>query len=305
MTTVMSETQVMNMSKQIITITGATGAIGSLVVRQLTKLGYRPRVFVRDADKARALFGNCVDVFVGDLENAATLKNVLRGADSLLLVNAGPNLAEQDRAAADVAESEGVRHLVKLSSYDAGQNVGTGVWHAQGEKTIRASGIPFTFVQPSGFMSNVLFWAQSIKDGGIVRSATGEGKIPFIHPNDIADVAAAALTSREYDGMSLPITGPEALSYREMADRIGAIIGRKLRFLSVSEQEVRNEMAHRNDAEEIVEAHLSIYRAIREGCLAAVTKTVKQVLGREAITFDQWVRENVAAFVASQPAPLS
>src|SRR5215475_1894605 len=281
----------MNMSKQIMTITGATGAIGSLVVRQLIQRDYRPRVFVRDAEKARSLYGNCVDVFVGDLADVATLKPALREADAVLLVNAGPGLAARDAAAADVAKSEGVKHLVKLSSYDAGQNVGTGVWHAEGETVVRSTGMPFTFVQPSGFMSNALFWASAIKHEGIVRSATGDGKIPFIHPQDIAGVATAVLTSREYDGMSLPITGPEALSYREMTDRIGAAIGKKLRFVSISEQEVRNEMANRNDSNEIIDAHLSIYRAIREGRLAAVTDMVERVLRRKAITFDQWVQE--------------
>src|SRR5882757_827896 len=64
----------------------------------------------------------------------------------------------------------------------------------------------------------------SIKAEGIVRSATGEGKIPFIHPQDIADVATRALTSHEYDGMSLPITGRGALSYAEMAGKIGSAI---------------------------------------------------------------------------------
>ncbi len=277
-------------------VTGATGAIGSLVVKQLIKRGDRPRVFVRDADKAQSLFGNCVDVFAGDLADAATLKPALKGVDGLLLVNAGPDLAARDAAAAHAAKSEGVKHLVKLSSYDAGQNVGTGVWHALGEKAIRATGMPFTFVQPSGFMSNALFWAPSIKAEGIVRSATGEGKIPFIHPQDIGEVATVALASREYAGMSLPITGPEALSYREMAARIGSAIGKKLTFVPISEEQVRNRMIDNNDPEDIVVAHLSIYRAIREGRLAGVTGMVERVLGRKAITFDRWVEENAEVF---------
>lgn len=279
-------------------VTGATGAVGTLVVEQLIKRGHRPRIFVRDADRARSIYGNCVDVFAGDLAEVATLKPALRGADALLLVNAGPNLAAQDEAAAHAARAEGVNRLVKLSSYDAEQNVGTGVWHARGEKAIRASGIRFTFVRPSGFMSNALLWAASIKAEGIVRSATGEGRIPFIHPQDIADVATRALTSHEYDGMSLPITGPEALSYAEMTGKVGAAIGKALTFVPISEEQVRSRMI-RNDPEEIVAAHLSIYEAIREGRLAAVTDTVECVLGRKAITFDQWIQENAAAFVDS------
>jgi uncharacterized protein YbjT (DUF2867 family) len=256
---------------------------------------------VRDADKARARYGSRVEVFVGDLAEAATLKPALAGADALLLVNAGPDLAARDEAAAKVAKAECVKHLVKLSSYDATeQDVGTGVWHAQGESAIRASGIPFTFVQPSGFMSNALFWAASIKAEGVVRSATGEGRIPFIYSHDIADVTTRVLTSREYDGMSLPITGPEALSYAEMAAKIGAAIGRSLTFEPISDELVRRHMIDSGDPAETVEAHVSIYRAIREGRLAAITDTVERVLSRKAIAFDQWVRENVTVFAKSR-----
>jgi uncharacterized protein YbjT (DUF2867 family) len=190
-----------------------------------------------------------------------------------------------------------VKHLVKLSSYDARvQNVGTGVWHARGESAIRASGIPFTFVQPSGFMSNALFWSQSIKADGVVRTCAGDGKIPFIHPQDIADVATKALTSRAYDGESLAITGPEALSYAEMAAKLGAAIGKTLRFQAISDEEEHRTMINSGDSAESVASHLSIYRAIREGRLAAVTDTVERVLGRKAITFDQWVQENATVF---------
>jgi len=280
-------------------ITGATGNVGSLVVERLIERGDRPRVFVRDARKARARFGARVDVFVGDLSDAATLAPALTGANALLLLNSGPGLAAHDQAAAKAAKAAGVKHLVKLSSYDAQENVGTGVWHAQGESAIRASGIPFMFVQPSGFMSNALFWAKAIRAEGVVRACTGDGKIPFIHSQDIADVATKALTSGLYVGESLPITGPQALSYSEMTAKIGAAIGKALRFEPISEEQERRNMIDAGDAAEIVAAHLSIYRAIREGCLAALTDTVERVLGRKPITFDQWVQENVTAFADS------
>jgi len=137
-------------------ITGATGNVGPLVVESLIARGERPRIFARTPEKTRSRYGDQVDVFVGDLADAATLKPALTGADAFLLVNSGPEVAARDESAARVAIAEGVKHLVKLSSCDARQqNIGTGVWHAQGESAIRASGIPFTFVQPSGFMEIV------------------------------------------------------------------------------------------------------------------------------------------------------
>ena len=281
-------------------ITGATGAVGSLVVEQLIKRGERPRVFVRDETKARARYGDRVDIFPGDLAHAETLALALRGTDALLLVNSGPKLGAQDEAAVNVAKATGAKHLVKLSSYDARENVGTGVWHAQGEAAIRRSGIDFTFVQPSGFMSNALFWAKSIEDEGVVRSCTDDGKIPLIHPRDIAEVVIEALSSTKFHGRSLGITGPEALSYPEMAAKIGSAIGRRIRFEPIAEDDVRCTMARSGDSHAEIEAHLSIYCAIRKGLLAKVTDTVERVLGRQPICFERWIQENIAAFAVPQ-----
>jgi uncharacterized protein YbjT (DUF2867 family) len=277
-------------------VTGATGEVGSRVVDFLLERGERPRVFVRDAQKARGRFGDRVEVAVGDLADAGSLFAALRGMNALFLVNSGPEIPSRDELAAKAAKAAGVRHLVKLSSMDAQQQVGTGVWHARGESAIRASGIKFTFVQPTGFMANALFWAAPIKAGGVVRSATGDGKIPFIHTDDTAGVATEALTTRKHDGQSLPITGPAALSYAEMAAQIGAVIGKPVGFQAIDENVVRQSMSESGDSEEMIVVHLSIYRAIREGRMAEVTGNVERVLGRKPITFDRWAQENAAAF---------
>jgi uncharacterized protein YbjT (DUF2867 family) len=277
-------------------ITGATGNVGSLVVERLLERGVRPRVFVRDEAKARALHGDRVDVCVGDLADAASLAAALRGTDAVFLVNSGPGLEVRDEAAAKVARAAGVKRLVKLSSMDGHANIGTGVWHSRGEAAIRASGIGFTFVQPSGFMSNVLFWARSIKAEGVVRSATGDGRIPFIDPRDIADVTATVLTAEGYEGESLPITGPEALSYAEMTAKIAAVIGRPLTYVPISEDAALQPQVAAGEPPAMVEAHRSIYRAIREGRLATVTSNVERVTGRKPRSFDRWVDENAAVF---------
>jgi uncharacterized protein YbjT (DUF2867 family) len=277
-------------------ITGATGDIGSRVAARILGRGYRPRLFVRDAEKARARYGDLVDISVGDLADVASLQAALGEVDALFLVNSGPELALRDEAAAHAAMGAGVKLLVKLSSMDSQQNIGTGVWHAQGESAIRASGINFTFLQPTGFMSNALGWATSIKAEGLLRSLTGDGKIPFIHPEDIAAVATEALTTSKYIGASLPISGPEALSYPEMAAKLDTAVGRTVRFEAISEEQERQRMAGCGDSAGMIEAHISIYRAIREGRLARVTANVELVLGRKPITFDQWAQENAGAF---------
>ena len=277
-------------------ITGATGDIGSRVVKHLLNRGERPRVFVRDAEKARARFGGRVDVVIGDLADGASLERALAGVDALFLVNTGPEIPTRDAAAAKAAQAAGVKHLVKLSSMDVDQGLAIGAWHAQGEAAIRAVGIAFTFVQPTGFMANILAWAASIKGEGIVRTSAREGRRAFIHSDDIAAVAAKVLATQAYKGESLPITGPEALSFGKVTARISAAIGKPLTFQPISDEEARTRMRATGAPAAEVEAHVELWRAIREGQLGAVTDNVERILTRRPIGFDQWLQENAAAF---------
>jgi uncharacterized protein YbjT (DUF2867 family) len=146
-------------------------------------------------------------------------------------------------------------------------------------------------------VSNLLAWAHSIKAEGVLRSATGEGRRAFIHSEDIAAVSVQALTTRRYEGQSLMITGPEALTFAEAASKIGGAIGKPVAFLSISDEEARRRYSAVSESKEETEAHVSLWRAIREGRLEAVTDTVEQVLGRKPIALDQWITENSSAFV--------
>ena len=140
---------------------------------------------MRDPEKARSRFSDRVEVFVGDPADPLTLQPALAGVDEFFLVNTGPQIPMRDEVAAKGAKAAGVRHLVKLSSMDVEQGLAIGAWHEQGEAAIRASGIAFTWVRPTGFMSNLLAWATSIEAEGIVRASTGNGRRAFIHSDDI------------------------------------------------------------------------------------------------------------------------
>jgi uncharacterized protein YbjT (DUF2867 family) len=274
-------------------ITGATGNIGSGVTRCLLARGDHPCVLVRDEEKARALFGNHVEIRVGDLAGSrASLSGVLAGIDAAFLLSSGPKLDVWDRTFALAARAAGVEHIVKLSTLDVTTGVGTGPWHQRGETAVRESGLSFTFIRSAAFMSNVLGWADSIASEGVLRSSTGEGKIAFIHPDDIAEVVTSALTDRKWAGESLVITGPEALSYREMATRIAAIVGKTVRFEPITDEEAHRGVGRGPYAAALVD----IWRAIREGRMAIVNEEVERVLGRRPLTFDRWVEQHADKF---------
>jgi uncharacterized protein YbjT (DUF2867 family) len=125
----------------------------------------------------------------------------------------------------------------------------------------------FTFIQPAGFMLNALGWSDSIRKEGVLRTSTGQGKIAFIHPDDIADVATAALITRDYDGQFLVITGPEALSYGKMAATIGHVIGKRVRFEEISDKQAYAGVVRWAGKGPYADALVDIWRAVREGRL--------------------------------------
>ncbi|WP_168879911.1 NAD(P)H-binding protein [Rhizobium sp. P28RR-XV] len=278
-------------------IVGATGNIGTRVTQRLIARGERPSIFVRNAKKAKALFGAQVDIHVGDLDKApSSLATALNGANGVFLVSDGPDLDTRDHTVAFAAKSAGIRHLVKLSTLDVHTGVGTGPWHARGEAAVRESGVAFTFIQAAGFMLNALGWSDSIREESVLRTFTGNGKIAFIHPDDIADVTTAVLTTPDYDGQSLVITGPEALSYGEMAATLGRAIGKSIRFEEISDRQAHAGVVAWAGRGPYADALVDIWRAVREGRLATVSDGVMQVIGRKPISFGRWAEENVGAF---------
>jgi uncharacterized protein YbjT (DUF2867 family) len=277
-------------------ITGATGDVGSRVVEHLLKRNIRPRVLVRNEAKARFLFGERVDVFVGDLAEPSSIRDALKGAETIYLVNVGPEIPRRDESAALHAKEEGVNRFVKLSSLDVEHGLAIGAWHEKGEAAIRATGIPFTFIRPTGFMANLLAWAHSVKTEKVVRSSTANGRRPFIHSDDIAAVSVEALIRKIYVGQSIPITGPASLTFGEATATIAEAIDEPLAFQAITDEEARERYSKISGSPEETEAHVTLWRAIREGRLARVTGEVERVLGRKPITLRQWASENASSF---------
>ncbi|MGB7643532.1 MAG: NmrA family NAD(P)-binding protein, partial [Terriglobales bacterium] len=230
------------------------------------------------------------------LAEPGSIRDALKGAETMYLVNVGPEIPRRDETAATLAKEAGVKRIVKLSSLDVEHGLAIGAWHEKGEAAIRATGIPFTFVRPSGFMSNLLAWAHSIKTEKIVGSSAESGRRPFIHSDDIAAVSVEALVSETYVGQSIPITGPESLTFGEATATIAEAIGEPLTFQAISDEEARQRYSRVSGSPEETEAHVALWRAIREGRVARVTHDVERILGRKPIPLRQWASENANSF---------
>jgi nucleoside-diphosphate-sugar epimerase len=140
-------------------------------------------------------------------------------------------------------------------------------------------------------MTNLLAWARAIKAEGIVRSPTGSGHRPFIHPDDIAAVSVAALLDEKYAGQILSITGSASLTFGDATQIISKAIGKPLQFEAISDEEACRRYSVVSGSPGETEAHIAVWRAIREGRLAATTGEVEQILGRKPVSLEQWASE--------------
>jgi len=276
----------------MIVVTGATGNVGSSLVRRLIDAKEDVRVFVRDPAKAKQFEGH-VEVAKGDLDDPASVRVALAGADRAFMLTMNPQ-HEADFIAA--GEAGGLRHLVMLSSGGVPYGVASGVIHAAGETLLKESGLAWTILRPWEFMSNTLWWAGTIQGQSSIFEPTGDGKTGLIDPEDISAVAAKVLTSQGHEGMTYELTGPELLSRPDMAEKIAAAIGKAVNFVNIPPEAYREAMTKMGVPEFILGPALDYQAMVNAGKLAVLHPDVENVLGRPASTYDNWLSTHAAAF---------
>ena len=278
----------------MILITGATGTVGRELTQQLLEAGQAMRVLTRDAGKVSALEGRA-EIAVGDLDSPETLRAALAGIERVFLVTAN---TQQDVNVLQAAKAARVRHIVKLSTLEAVDPVMIEhvKWHREREELIRASGLAWTFLRPTMFMSTALDWAKTIRQEGTIYFPGGEGKVPAIDPWDIAAVAAVALTEPGHEGQAYALTGPMALGFGEMAEVFTRVLGRQVRYVDMPEKEAGEGMRKAGLPDYVVAGLLGTFAAVRLGRLSACTEDVKKVTGRPPRTFETWCRDHLNVF---------
>jgi uncharacterized protein YbjT (DUF2867 family) len=282
----------------MILVTGATGHIGSELVRLLSGKGASVRAVTRDPQRAQNLPG--VDWVKGDLREAGSLASLFRGADRMFLLTSN---SEDMRAlqvnAIRAARAAGVAHVVKGSALGASDHSKSpiGRAHYEAESALQESGMAWTILRPHVFMQNFLEMAPTIAREGEIRAASGEGKIPFIDARDIAAVAAITLTSAGHEGKKYVLTGPEALSYGEVAKMIGSEIGRPVEYVAESLEEARERLLRAGEPPWGIESMLALAAYQRAGGpTAVISEAVRELLGRPPRSFSQFVQEYASAF---------
>ncbi|QKW07548.1 NmrA family NAD(P)-binding protein [Streptomyces sp. NA04227] len=280
----------------MIVVTGATGNVGRSLVRVLAESGVRVRATSRGIAAADVPRG--VERLPADLADAASLRPVLDGAEALFLQNGGASAHLIDpRKILDAAEAGGVRRVVLLSSQGVATRpesashgqLGRGI-----EDAVRESGLECTVLRPGGFASNTYAWAELVRTERTVAAPFGDVGLPVVDPDDIAEVAAAALRESGHAGQTYELTGPAPVTPRQQAEAIGAALGEPVRFVELTRAGARERMLHFLP-EPVADTTLDI---LGEPTPAEqrVSPDVERVLGRPARSYAAWARRNAEAF---------
>jgi uncharacterized protein YbjT (DUF2867 family) len=282
----------------VIVVTGGTGAVGSELLRLLSQAGIATRALTRNPQETRKLPG--IRWVAGDLAKPQTLPAVFEDTEQLfLLTSYYEDMVTLQHNAIVAARAAGVTHVVKVSAFAASDHsrAPIGRWHYQVEKELQESGMGWTILRPHHFMQNLLAQAEYVAKDGVVYSASGDGKIPYIDPRDIAAVAFVTLTQPGHVGKKYVLTGGEALSYRQAAEIIGATIGKPVRFVDESPDQARARRVREGLPPAVIESALAISAYQRAGGkTVTITTTVADLTGRPPRTVAEFVREHAATF---------
>jgi uncharacterized protein YbjT (DUF2867 family) len=283
-------------------VTGATGLVGREVTAGLLARGAQVKAMSRTATRAGLPAG--AHPVAADLENPDGWDDALRGVAAVFLYPRGRTAEFLARAA-----RLGVRRVVTLSSATVSviRQYPNPVadQHAAVESAVAASGLSWVHIRPATFAANTLAWAAAARRGGEVRLAYPEARYPAVHETDIAAVARASLLDPAADGVVYQVTGPAQVSRRQQAEAIAQATGRPLRIREIDHDRALRELLDDDVPAGLattVMAHMA--RSVTDP--DPVTGTVREVTGRPALTYAQWVRDHLGAFLpqpTTAPSP--
>jgi uncharacterized protein YbjT (DUF2867 family) len=223
------------------------------------------------------------------------MRDALAGIDTLLLVSATETEDRVTRhlSAVDAAAAAGVRRIVYTSFVNAGPEATflLARHHWQTEEHIRASGLAFTFLRDSLYADVLPYFVGA---DGVIRGPAGDGRGSFVTRDDIADAAVTVLLDEHddnggHDGRTYDLSGPQSLSFTDVAAILSARSGREVRYHAETVEEAYASRAQYGAPAWMVDGWVSTYTAAAKGELDLVTDHVERLTGRPATSFDAFV----------------
>ena len=280
----------------MIVVTGATGNVGSELVEQLNLLDVPMRALVRDPARAGEVVGPEIELVTGDLERPESLDAALAGAERMfLLCSSCREQVELETVAIDAAVRAGLSHVVKLSMFGADPRspVPSRRWHGEVEQRLERSGIAYTHLRPTFFMQVT---RGMLAPDCALYLPVGEGRIGWIDVRDVASAAVRVLTDEGHERRAYALTGPESLTFREVADTLSAATGLDVDYVDVPADTAREGMLSAGMPTWQVEASLALLTLIGEGGLDVTSDDYERIVGVAPHSFDEFARDYAGDF---------
>jgi len=280
-------------------MTGATGTVGSEIVKRLSAYGIPVRAVTRDPRQADTQRLPHVHVVQGDFEDIDSMRRACTGVDRAFLVtNSTARTEHQQITFTRVAQQSGVRHIVKLSQLHADTHAPGRFlrYHAAVEAAVQASGLTFTFLRPNLYMQGLLNFRQTIQAQSAFFAAAGDARISAVDVRDIADVAVAALTTAQHDNQSYALIGPETLTFAEMAHQLSQPVSRIITYVDVPPALMRAALTDLGFPAWQADGLLEEFAMYRRGEAAGVEPGVRDALGRPPRPFAEFARDYAPLF---------
>lgn len=281
-----------------ILITGATGAVGRLLIDGLLAEGASVRALTRDAGKAG--LPGAVEVVEGDLTAPETLgAEVFEGVDRVFVFPAGSGVD----GFVDRVVAAGIARIVVLSSLAAAgehpRDIGSAsyVHHREIEASVTSRTEQYTILRPGTFANNLLSWSYLVRSGAPIRAPYLDSAQAPVHEADVADAAVTALLDSDPKPATVyAMTGPEALTRREQVAAIAAAVGRDIPLVEITGDEFRAETAA-FIPDDIISMLLDYWSdTVTE---PDVVRSVETITGRPGRTLAQWAQDHRGEFGAA------
>ena len=284
----------------MILVTGATGQVGNHLMEALADARADATAMVRVEAKAGGLPGSFPHVVASFDEPPPA--EFLRTCDRVFLLSpADEEQVELETVFIDALVAAGHRpHVVKIVA-DGFQDPDCDVRfmrsHRQIAVHLEATGLPATFLAPAMYMETLLRSADTIRDQGTIFAPAESAKVGFVAAEDVARVAAQVLTSPGHEDQTYVLTGPEALSYADVAARVSAVFAREVDYQDLPEAQAKEQMLARGLTPWRVDGLLELYDWIRHGATDSVTSTVRELTGDDPQPVEDWLSQMRGAFV--------
>jgi uncharacterized protein YbjT (DUF2867 family) len=286
----------LNKGEIVIVITGATGHVGGEAARLLIESGVAVRLLVRDAKRA-AHFG-AAEVLEGDFADPQRVADALNPGDRVFMVSLYETHDERLRKHSAFVEAAGQADVAQLA-YLSYVNAATdavfihSVSHAETEDMIRASGVPFTFLRTSLYQAS----SPHMFDQGLCAAPAGSGTTSWVSRRDIGAAIAGALRTSGHEGKTYNLTGPEALTFGQTADRINSLLGTKLAYEDVDDFD-RLLTKGLPDPVAMKESRRSCFYSIRADEMSLVSEDIRVLSGVAAAPLDRHILNYREQFLA-------